>query len=178
MYQAPYVPIRAWWFTGEQILGKLEAIGYREAPGRPALYATTRQFLDDLGLASLDQLPSLDGTPTADALQVAGADQPMLLPELATGQPPLPLEDESASAPAASVAESPAAPVVEALMAVEAAATGEAASIGEAASTAEAGTPEHQPDPAPDTAATPAPDEDADSLGQSADNDPGPAPHA
>ena len=38
--------------------GWIEAIGYREAPGRPALYATTRQFLDDLGLASLDQLPA------------------------------------------------------------------------------------------------------------------------
>jgi len=42
--------------------GWIDAIGYREAPGRPALYATTRQFLDDLGLASLDQLPPLDGT--------------------------------------------------------------------------------------------------------------------
>jgi len=42
--------------------GWIEAIGYREAPGRPALLATTRQLLDDLGLASLDQLPSLDGT--------------------------------------------------------------------------------------------------------------------
>ena len=41
--------------------GWIEAIGYREAPGRPALLATTRQFLDDLGLASLDQLPALDG---------------------------------------------------------------------------------------------------------------------
>jgi len=37
--------------------GWIEAIGHREAPGRPALFATTRQFLDDLGLASLDQLP-------------------------------------------------------------------------------------------------------------------------
>lgn len=41
--------------------GWIEAIGYREAPGRPALFATTRRFLDDLGLASLDQLPALDG---------------------------------------------------------------------------------------------------------------------
>jgi len=41
--------------------GWIDAIGYREAPGRPALYATTRQFLDDLGLASLDQLPAIDG---------------------------------------------------------------------------------------------------------------------
>ena len=40
--------------------GWIEAIGYREAPGRPALYATTRQFLDDLGLVSLEQLPALD----------------------------------------------------------------------------------------------------------------------
>jgi len=42
--------------------GWIEAIGYREAPGRPALLATTRQFLDDLGLASLDQLPAQGGT--------------------------------------------------------------------------------------------------------------------
>jgi segregation and condensation protein B len=41
--------------------GWIEAIGYREAPGRPALYATTRHFLDDLGLASLQDLPALEG---------------------------------------------------------------------------------------------------------------------
>jgi segregation and condensation protein B len=41
--------------------GWVEAIGYRESPGRPALWATTRQFLDDLGLASLEQLPLLTG---------------------------------------------------------------------------------------------------------------------
>jgi segregation and condensation protein B len=47
--------------------GWIEAIGHREAPGRPALYATTRQFLDDLGIARLDQLPALDGSaPHAD----------------------------------------------------------------------------------------------------------------
>jgi len=40
--------------------GWVEVIGHREAPGRPALFATTRQFLDDLGLGSLDQLPVLD----------------------------------------------------------------------------------------------------------------------
>ncbi len=46
--------------------GWIEAIGYRDAPGRPALFATTRQFLDDLGLASLDRLPAL-GEPGAMA---------------------------------------------------------------------------------------------------------------
>lgn len=42
--------------------GWVEVIGHRESAGRPALYATTRQFLDDLGLESLEQLPTLDGT--------------------------------------------------------------------------------------------------------------------
>jgi segregation and condensation protein B len=40
--------------------GWVEAIGHRDVPGRPALLATTRQFLDDLGLMSLDQLPPLE----------------------------------------------------------------------------------------------------------------------
>jgi segregation and condensation protein B len=60
--------------------GWIEAIGHRDAPGRPSLFATTRQFLDDLGLGSLDQLPTLEGgqAPT-DAL----ADlQPSLLGEM------------------------------------------------------------------------------------------------
>ena len=39
--------------------GWVEVIGHRETVGRPALYATTRQFLDDLGVESLDQLPIL-----------------------------------------------------------------------------------------------------------------------
>jgi segregation and condensation protein B len=40
--------------------GWVEAIGHREVPGRPALYATTKQFLDDLNLTSLGDLPSLE----------------------------------------------------------------------------------------------------------------------
>ena len=40
--------------------GWIEVIGHREVPGRPALYATTRQFLDDLCLRSLEELPPLD----------------------------------------------------------------------------------------------------------------------
>jgi len=57
--------------------GWIEAIGYREAPGLPALFATTRQFLDDLGLASLDQLPTLegaDGEPIAQAAALPDGD--------------------------------------------------------------------------------------------------------
>jgi segregation and condensation protein B len=39
--------------------GWVETVGHRESVGRPALLATTRQFLDDLGLASLKELPPL-----------------------------------------------------------------------------------------------------------------------
>ena len=46
--------------------GWVEAVGHRESPGRPALLATTRQFLDDLGLASLAQLPSLAAPATGE----------------------------------------------------------------------------------------------------------------
>lgn len=52
--------------------GWVEAIGHRETPGRPALYATTKAFLDDLGLASLEQLPALEvgsEPPAFEALQ-------------------------------------------------------------------------------------------------------------
>jgi segregation and condensation protein B len=38
----------------------IDPVGHRETPGRPALYATTRQFLDDLGLRSLQELPPLE----------------------------------------------------------------------------------------------------------------------
>lgn len=39
--------------------GWIETVGHREVPGRPALLATTRVFLDDLGLRSLQELPPL-----------------------------------------------------------------------------------------------------------------------
>ena len=67
--------------------GWVEVIGHRETVGRPALYATTRQFLDDLGLASLDQLPLIE-TPAqqaalVDALDQASGNQPGLPMEIA-----------------------------------------------------------------------------------------------
>ena len=67
--------------------GWVEVIGHREAPGRPALYATTKQFLDDLGLSSLDQLPEMDnpaeqfGALAAAEGQLDLGDEPDLPPE-------------------------------------------------------------------------------------------------
>jgi segregation and condensation protein B len=46
--------------------GWIEAIGHRDVPGRPALFATTKHFLDDLGLTSLDQLPPLQQVEKGD----------------------------------------------------------------------------------------------------------------
>jgi segregation and condensation protein B len=40
--------------------GWIDAVGHREVPGRPALFATTKQMLDDLGLRSLEELPQLE----------------------------------------------------------------------------------------------------------------------
>jgi segregation and condensation protein B len=87
--------------------GWIESIGYRESPGRPALYATTRQFLDDLGLASLEQLPELDAM--GEGLEAAAARAEVA--RSVDAQASLPLEGEavpgetSADAPIAADAE-------------------------------------------------------------------------
>jgi segregation and condensation protein B len=85
--------------------GWIEAIGHREAPGRPALYATTRQFLDDLGVSSLDQLPALDsqGANGDERLARAMTDQPGLIDADfgADGQSSLALEDDTLQPPIA-----------------------------------------------------------------------------
>ncbi|MBT9500798.1 MAG: SMC-Scp complex subunit ScpB [Burkholderiaceae bacterium] len=89
--------------------GWVEAIGYRESPGRPALLATTKQFLDDLGLASLEQLPPLEhGTQVTPAFELALADQPSLLED---GQTDLPLDAATDVPPAEEAA--PAAELIE-----------------------------------------------------------------
>ena len=95
--------------VGSQIIkqledrGWIEAIGHRDAPGRPSLFATTRQFLDDLGLASLDQLPTLEGgLPPVDAL----ADmQPSLLGEVQGSLELAPTLDDGSSEEEAVAAE-------------------------------------------------------------------------
>jgi segregation and condensation protein B len=63
--------------------GWVEVIGHRETVGRPALFATTRQFLDDMGLQSLDQLPVLDDpSGNANMLEaMAAAAQGVIEPE-------------------------------------------------------------------------------------------------
>jgi segregation and condensation protein B len=88
--------------------GWIEAIGYREAPGRPALYATTRQFLDDLGVASLDQLPAIEGAPAAESLPglTAGAGAPDIS-DAAQAQLPLETESDLRQAAAAEVVDGP-----------------------------------------------------------------------
>ena len=40
--------------------GWIDVVGHRDTPGRPALLATTRKFLDDLGLRSISELPPLE----------------------------------------------------------------------------------------------------------------------
>ncbi|MFM1859839.1 MAG: hypothetical protein RL133_1339 [Pseudomonadota bacterium] len=58
--------------------GWIEAIGHRDAPGRPALYGTTRAFLDDLGLRSLEELPALEEgwSEAASAMLLRAGDAP------------------------------------------------------------------------------------------------------
>lgn len=56
--------------------GWIEVIGHRESPGRPALFATTPQFLSDLGLKSLSALPPLKGeTPQAQEFELDFSDE-------------------------------------------------------------------------------------------------------
>lgn len=71
--------------------GWIDAVGHRDAPGRPALYATTRKFLDDLGLRSLTELP-----PLTEIEKVMDLEQAELPQAGASGNP---AEDPSGVAP-------------------------------------------------------------------------------
>ena len=88
--------------------GWVEVIGHRETVGRPALYATTRQFLDDLGLQSLEQLPILEDAAEPvpgmfEALQdeAPAAADPAIdpAPVEADADPAPPVTDAAADAP-------------------------------------------------------------------------------
>ncbi len=78
--------------------GWVEVIGHKEVPGRPALYATTKTFLDDLGLHSLQELPPLeDIAKTLDLTPTPPPDsQPAPAPQSEPDSQPAP--DESAAA--------------------------------------------------------------------------------
>src|SRR6185436_10017255 len=118
----------------------IEVIGHREAPGRPALYATTKHFLDDLGLHSLEQLPALiqggDPTPIAGALQASLLEDPPgdVIVEV---EPPEP--ETQPGEPVAEAAEMAGTDEIdEAADATEVAETAEIQEAAEAAGTAEA----------------------------------------
>ena len=63
--------------------GWIDAVGHRDAPGRPALYATTRKFLDDLGLRSLAELPPL--TEIERVMDLEQSEPPQAVAEASSG---------------------------------------------------------------------------------------------
>ena len=63
--------------------GWIDVVGHRETPGRPALYATTRKFLDDLGLRSLEELPPLEEIAKTLQLEVVPPAEPQAEAEAA-----------------------------------------------------------------------------------------------
>ncbi len=80
--------------------GWIDVVGHRDAPGRPALYATTRTFLDDLGLRSLQELPPLE-----EIAQSISAGPALVLPEgtapVETDVPTQAADDDVAAQPTA-----------------------------------------------------------------------------
>src|SRR6266498_354372 len=67
----------------------VEVVGHRETPGRPALYATTKTFLDDLGLRSLSELPPLAELDPSHLLEIPNAPTKAAEASLALASPVL-----------------------------------------------------------------------------------------
>jgi segregation and condensation protein B len=65
----------------------IEVVGHRETPGRPSLYATTKQFLDDLNLLSLSELPPLAQLDTSHLMELPDAPAKAAEAELALASP-------------------------------------------------------------------------------------------
>jgi segregation and condensation protein B len=156
--------------------GWVEVIGHRETVGRPALFATTRQFLDDLGLASLSELPLIE-TPAqqaalVDALEQASGNQPDLpIEEIAAEAEVVVLPEDVALQNGAASAEEPA--TVEAAPEVIEAAEAQVAENAAAADTVEAPPDEALPD------AEAEPESFAEPAAEPAQvQEPGPAPEA
>jgi segregation and condensation protein B len=77
----------------------VEVVGHRETPGRPALYATTKTFLDDLGLRSLAELPPLAELDSSHLLEMPDAPTKAAETALALASPLL--GNDSAAEPGA-----------------------------------------------------------------------------
>jgi segregation and condensation protein B len=72
--------------------GWIDVVGHRDAPGRPALHATTKKFLDDLGLRSLSELPPL--TEIERVMDLAEPLTNTLAPEEQSAAPAEPAEQQ------------------------------------------------------------------------------------
>jgi len=79
----------------------IEAVGHRETPGRPALYATTKTFLDDLGLTSLAELPPLAELDPSHLLETPDAPTKAAEAPLALASPILGADAGAAAEPRA-----------------------------------------------------------------------------
>jgi len=84
--------------------GWIETVGYRETPGRPALFATTRKFLDDLNLRSLEELPPLEELqsalePASPLAAIEAASAPPQQDSLIDDEPPTPETEDPQESP-------------------------------------------------------------------------------
>ena len=77
--------------------GWIDVVGHRETPGRPALYATTRKFLDDLGMRSLEELPPLEEIAKTLQLEPIPTGEAGVRPANSEGSPENHLEETPAA---------------------------------------------------------------------------------
>ncbi|MEP7205506.1 MAG: SMC-Scp complex subunit ScpB, partial [Casimicrobiaceae bacterium] len=85
----------------------VEIVGHKETPGRPALYATTKTFLDDLGLRSLSELPPLAELDASHLLEIPDAPTKAAEAQLALASPllaPPPDDPDAAAEPGSATA--------------------------------------------------------------------------
>lgn len=80
-----------------EMRGWIDVVGHREVPGRPALYATTKTFLDDLNLRSLEELPPLADLGALVENPTPAPSEPEAPEENGAGIPPLRADDVEAA---------------------------------------------------------------------------------
>lgn len=139
--------------------GWIETIGHRDAPGRPALLGTTRQFLDDLGLRALDELPELD--PQQAQAELGGLAFTQALEAVLPGAGALPQDAESQQEDTLADAEAVSADATGAAGDGEAPRSEGDGGVDDMHESAEPGAPEPgapEPVPAPQPATVPQPD--------------------